>query len=109
MIGLGKTFMLQYTGDILSASESLELGIVNKVTDHDQLMEETLELAHRIASGATYSMALIKKLIHESLNTGLEESLKLAGPAQDIARQTMDHKEGVKAFVEKRRPNFTGR
>ena len=54
-------------------------------------------------------MALIKKLIHESLNTGLEESLKLAGPAQDIARQTMDHKEGVKAFVEKRRPNFTGR
>ena len=109
MIGLGKTFMLQYTGDILSASESLELGIVNKVTDHDQLMEETLELAHRIASGATYSMALIKKLIHESLNTGLEESLKLAGPAQDIARQTMDHKEGVKAFVEKRKPNFTGR
>ncbi len=109
MIGLGKTFMLQYTGEIVSAEESLELGIVNKMTSHDQLMTETMDLAHRIASGATYSMALIKKLIHESLHTNLEESLKLAGPAQDIARQTSDHKEGVKAFVEKRKPNFTGR
>ena len=109
MIGLGKTFMLQYTGDVLSAEDSLDLGIVNKVTEHGQLMEETMELAHRIASGATYSMALIKRLIHESLHTNLEESLKLAGPAQDIARQTFDHKEGVKAFVEKRKPNFIGR
>jgi len=109
MIGLGKTFMLQYTGEIVSAEESLELGIVNKVTPHEQLMNETMDLANRIASGATYSMALIKKLIHESLHTNLEESLKLAGPAQDIARQTSDHKEGVKAFVEKRKPNFTGR
>ena len=109
MIGLGKTFMLQYTGEIVSAEESLELGIVNKMIPHDQLMNETMDLAHRIASGATYSMALIKKLIHESLHTNLEESLKLAGPAQDIARQTSDHKEGVKAFVEKRKPNFTGR
>ena len=109
MIGLGKTFMLQYTGEIVSAEESLGLGIVNKITQHDQLMNETMDLAHRIASGATYSMALIKKLIHESLHTNLEESLKLAGPAQDIARQTSDHKEGVKAFVEKRKPNFTGR
>jgi len=108
MIGLGKTFMLQYTGEMVSAEESLELGIVNKMTPHDQLMNETMDLAHRIASGATYSMALIKKLIHESLHTNLEESLKLAGPAQDIARQTYDHKEGVKAFVEKRKPNFTG-
>ena len=109
IIGLGKTFMLQYTGEIVSAEESLELGIVNKMIPHDQLMNETMDLAHRIASGATYSMALIKKLIHESLHTNLEESLKLAGPAQDIARQTSDHKEGVKAFVEKRKPNFTGR
>lgn len=109
MIGLGKTFMLQYTGEIVSAEESLELGIVNKMIPHEQLMNETMDLAHRIASGATYSMALIKKLIHESLHTNLEESLKLAGPAQDIARQTSDHKEGVKAFVEKRKPNFTGR
>jgi enoyl-CoA hydratase/carnithine racemase len=109
MIGLGKTFMLQYTGEIVSAEESLELGIVNKMIPHDQLMNETMDLAHRIASGATYSMALIKKLIHESLHINLEESLKLAGPAQDIARQTSDHKEGVKAFVEKRKPNFTGR
>ena len=53
MSGLAKTFMLQYTGDVLSAEDSLDLGIVNKVTEHGQLMEETMELAHRIASGAT--------------------------------------------------------
>ena len=101
--------VMRYFPSLLSAEESLALGIVNKMIPHDQLMNETMDLAHRIASGATYSMALIKKLIHESLHTNLEESLKLAGPAQDIARQTSDHKEGVKAFVEKRKPNFTGR
>lgn len=109
MIGLGNTFLLQYTGDALDASEAQRLGIANKVTPHGDLMQVTMELASRLASGPTYSMALIKKLVQRSLHIGLEESLKLAGPAQDIARQTDDHKEGVRAFVEKRQPVYKGR
>tara|TARA_B100001146_G_C16121088_1_gene408062 strand:+ start:144 stop:473 length:330 start_codon:yes stop_codon:yes gene_type:complete len=109
MIGLGNTLMLQYTGDVLGCREAERLGIVNRVVDHSELLESTLEFAHRIGSGATYSMALIKKLVHRSLEVDLAESLRLAGPAQDLARRSEDHKEGVQSFVEKRPANFKGR
>ena len=109
MIGLGNTMLLQYTGDVLGADECLKLGIVNRVVEHAELMERTMDLARRIAAGPTYSMALIKRLVQRSLHVDFAESLRLAGPAQDIARRTEDHKEGVRAFVEKRQPRYQGR
>lgn len=109
MIGLSNTFILQYTGDAIEAREAYRLGMVSKVVPHSELMATTMELATRLANGPTYSMALTKKLIQESLFKNLEESLLLAGPAQNIARSTADHKEGVRAFVEKRQPVYKGR
>ena len=109
MIGLGNTLLLQYTGDILDAVKAEQLGIVNQIVSHDSLMADTLKLASRIGQGATYSMSLIKKLVHKSLQVEFEESLKLAGPAQELARRSNDHKEGVNAFIEKRQPKFLGR
>ena len=109
MIGISNTYMLQYTGDAVEAQEAHRLGMISKVTPHAELMDTTMELARRLASGPTYSMSLIKKLVQESLFKNLEESLLLAGPAQNIARSTFDHKEGVRAFVEKRQPVYKGR
>ena len=109
MIGLTNTMLLQYTGKVLDAEECFRLGIVNEVVEHGDLMETTLDLARRIADGPTYSMALIKRLVQESLHVDFAESLRLAGPAQSIARRTEDHKEGVRAFVEKRQPSYRGR
>ena len=109
MIGLGNTLLLQYTGDILDAVKAEQLGIVNQIVSHDSLMADTLKLASRIGQGATYSMSLIKRLVHKSLQVEFEESLKLAGPAQELARRSNDHKEGVNAFIEKRQPKFLGR
>ena len=109
MIGLGNTLLLQYTGDIQDAVKAEQLGIVNQIVSHDSLMADTLKLASRIGQGATYSMSLIKRLVHKSLQVEFEESLKLAGPAQELARRSNDHKEGVNAFIEKRQPKFLGR
>ena len=109
MIGLGNTMLLQYTGKVLDAEDCLRLSIVNQVVEHGVLMEQTLDLARQIAAGPTYSMALIKKLVQRSLHVDFAESLRLAGPAQDIARRTHDHKEGVRAFIEKRQPKYRGR
>ena len=109
LIGLGNTLLLQYTGDAIGADDALRMGIVSSVVAHEELDGAAMDLAQRLARGPTYAMALTKRLVQASLATDFEESMRLAGPGQDIARQTEDHREGVRAFIEKRRPNFKGR
>ncbi len=109
LIGLGNTLLLQYTGDAVTADEAFRMGLVSRVTLHDDLLGVATELAKRLAGGATYSMSLIKRLVQRSLETDLGESMTLAGPAQAIARRTEDHREGVEAFVDKRQARFRGR
>jgi len=109
LIGLSHTFFLQYTGDRIDAAEAHRIGLVSKVYPHEELMTAAMELASRMAQGPTYAMSLTKYLVHKSLGLGLEESLELAHAAQELMRETEDHKEAVRAFLEKRRPVFKGR
>ena len=109
LIGLGNTFLLQYTGDRVDGAEAFRMGLVARVLPHEEMLPAATELASRLARGATRSMSLTKYLVHRSLDTGLEESLELAHAAQDIARATEDHKEAVQAFLQKRQPRFQGR
>jgi 2-(1,2-epoxy-1,2-dihydrophenyl)acetyl-CoA isomerase len=82
---------------------------VSKVAPDDSLMEVSLELAHRLAQGPTQSLSLIKYLVHKGLGSDFAENLELAQAAQEQARQTQDHQEAVRAFLEKRPPKFQGR
>ena len=109
LVGLGNTFLLQYTGDPVDGAEAFRMGLAARVVPHEEMLPAAMELASRIARGATRSMSLIKYLVHRSLDTGLEESLELAHAAQDIARATEDHREAVQAFLQKRPPRFKGR
>jgi 2-(1,2-epoxy-1,2-dihydrophenyl)acetyl-CoA isomerase len=109
LIGVANTLLLQYTGDALDGQEAYRLGVCNKVVPHEQLLDATIELATRLAHGPTYSMSLIKRLVEKGLQQTLEEHLVDASRAQDLARKTEDHREGVKAFLEKRQPEFKGR
>ncbi len=109
LIGMSNTLLLQYTGDRFDGNEAHRLGIVSKVVADDQLMESAMELATRLAKGPTQSHALIKYLVHRSMDLGFEESLDLAHVAQAQARKTEDHKEAVQAFLEKRPAVFKGR
>ncbi|MCS7207816.1 MAG: enoyl-CoA hydratase-related protein [Dehalococcoidia bacterium] len=109
LIGLSNTLLMQYTGDAVKAEEALRWGLVSKVVPHERLLEETMALAERLARGPTFSMGLIKYLVHQGLTSDFRTHLEWAGVAQDLARETEDHKEGVRAFLEKRRPVFKGR
>ena len=109
LIGLSNTLLLEYTGDRVDGAEAYRLGLVSQVLPDDQLLDSALELATRLAQGATRSQSLIKYLVHRSLDLSFRESLELAHVAQEQARRTEDHKEAAQAFLEKRRPNFQGR
>ena len=109
LIGLSNTLLLQYTGDAVDGNDGYRLGLCSKVVPHEELMEETMQLAIRLGEGPTYSMSLIKMLVHKAQQQDLAEHLTQAARAQNLARQTDDHKEGVRAFVEKRPAKFKGR
>ena len=109
LIGMSNTLLIQYTGDRIDGAEAYRLGIASKVLPDDELMDASLELATRLAKGATQSLALIKYLVHKSLSMDFEEALDLAHVAQEQVRKTEDHKEAVQAFLEKRPAEFKGR
>ena len=109
MISLSDTYLLQYTGDKIDGPEALRIGLISKLYSHNTVLQEALKLAERIAAGPTLSHSLTKYLIQESMDLSLEESLDLANGAQAIARDSEDHSEAVKAFLEKRPPRFKGK
>ena len=109
LIGLSNTYYMQYTGDRLSAQEGFRMNLVSQVHPHEEMMPSVVEFAKRLASGATYSMSLTKYLVQQSFNMNLGDSLRLAQTAQELARRSGDHKEAVKAFIEKRKPQFKGK
>lgn len=109
LIGMSNTLWMQFTGDPINAADALRMGLCNKVVPHADLMGETMEVAEKLAAGATYSMALSKMMVHRAYSQTFLEHLAEASRAQDLARASDDHKEGVRAFLEKRKPNFAGR
>lgn len=109
LVGMGKALELCFTGDRVSAAEALRVGLANKVVPDDCLMDETGKLARRLASLPTRAIGLTKRLINQSFDHTLEQQLEAEAYLQEIADQTADHLEGLRAFLEKREPGFLGR
>jgi 2-(1,2-epoxy-1,2-dihydrophenyl)acetyl-CoA isomerase len=109
LVGLGKAMELCFTGDKVSAADALALGIVNKLVPPDELMNATRELAARLAKLPTRAIGLTKRLLLRSFNSTLEAQLEQEALAQETAGMTADHREGVRAFFEKRAANFQGK
>lgn len=109
LIGLSNTLMMAYTGEPVSGEEAFRIGLANKVVPHDQLMDTTMELATKLAHGPTVQMGLMKMMAHKGTHQTFREHFAGNAGANVIARNTEDHKEGVRAFIEKRSPNFKGR
>jgi 2-(1,2-epoxy-1,2-dihydrophenyl)acetyl-CoA isomerase len=108
-VGLAKAFELATLGDKVDARQALELGLVNRVVSDDKLREETEKLAERFAGSPTKAIGLIKKALNKAVHSDLETILEYESYIQEIASLTDDHNEGLKAFTEKRKPEYKGR
>ncbi|MFQ5490128.1 MAG: enoyl-CoA hydratase-related protein [Phycisphaerae bacterium] len=109
LVGVGKALEMCFTGQKVSAKEALGMGLVNRVVPPEQLSEATLELAAKLAKLPTKAIGLTKRLINQSYSQDLAAQLEAEAFAQTTAAKTADHIEGVRAFLEKRPPQFGGK
>ena len=107
-IGPARAAEMILTGDMISADEALKLGLVNKVAPDGDVMKEARALAERVAVNPPRAVRMAKRLLRESRHARLDDVLELSAAFQALAHETADHKEAVEAFIEKRKPNFTG-
>ena len=109
LIGATKAFELMLSADKLPAEEALRLGVVNKVVAEADLMTEAMQLAEKLAAGPSKAFGLTKRAVNKAIFDDLEELLEYEANLQELAGRSDDFQEGVKAFVEKRTPNYTGK
>ena len=108
LIGFQRASALMMLGDKVSATDAFQMGMIYKVVEDIKLTEEAMSIAKTLAQMPTKGIGLTKRLLNASLFNSLEEQLKLEEITQAEAGETYDFKEGVKAFLEKRKPQFKG-
>ena len=109
LIGFQRAMALCMLGDKVSATEAQQMGMIYKVWAADVFSAEVSKMAETLAQMPTKALGLTKRLMNKSLTHDLNEQLQMEGVLQIEAAQTNDYGEGVTAFVEKRKPLFTGR
>ena len=108
IVGVQRALDMMWTGKMFTAQEALEMGYLMAVYEPDELMPKVTEYARQIARGPATAIQLMKKLVYRSANLPFDEHLDMAQMAMFIAQSTDDAKEGPRAFVEKREPQFKG-
>ncbi len=108
-IGKNMAKELIFTGKMISASEALQIGMVNKILPPASLMEEVLKTAGMIASKGSVSLRAAKHAVNSGMDVDLATGCKLEIDAFSICMASVDAREGTTAFLEKRKPEFTGR
>jgi 2-(1,2-epoxy-1,2-dihydrophenyl)acetyl-CoA isomerase len=108
IVGLPRAKELMFFGDDLSAADAERIGIANRVVPADELLAVATEWATRLASGPTKALAATKRLLNRSLESSRDLAFEEEAAAQDAVAGTVDMAEGIKAFVERRQPDFQG-
>jgi 2-(1,2-epoxy-1,2-dihydrophenyl)acetyl-CoA isomerase len=108
IVGLRRALELALTNRVLSAREAMDWGIVTKVVPDSELQAEAQALASQLASGATRGLGAAKRLLHHSFAESLETQMELEAQAIADQARTRDAREGIAAFIAKRKPSFGG-
>ena len=108
LVGLRRALELTLTNRRLSAQEALDWGIVNRILPAEELQEKALALARQLAAGPALAYAAAKRLLQRSFDQSLETQLEDEAQAIAAASATADAREGIRAFLEKRPPQFRG-
>jgi 2-(1,2-epoxy-1,2-dihydrophenyl)acetyl-CoA isomerase len=109
MIGMPKAFEMCSMGSRIKATEAEAIGLINKAVPADKLDETVKTYTDYYAKAPTKAIGLIKKMLNKSTTSTLEEMLEYEAWSQEIAGTSADYFEGVKAFLEKRKPEFVGK
>jgi 2-(1,2-epoxy-1,2-dihydrophenyl)acetyl-CoA isomerase len=109
LVGPQKAKELMFFADDVTADDALRLGLVNRVVDDGALEDAVREWADRLAAGPTRAYAFTKYMVNRSLDGDIEAAFNAEASFVEINRQTEDMAEGMKAFVERRTPEFRGR
>jgi enoyl-CoA hydratase len=109
LVGREKAAELLFTGDIIDAAEALRIGLVGRVVEHDQLMDSSLALAAKIAANPPLAVQRLKAGLRRALDPDWNDLGRWVSETLGELFQTADHREGAKAFLEKRAPKFSGR
>jgi 2-(1,2-epoxy-1,2-dihydrophenyl)acetyl-CoA isomerase len=110
IVGLAKAFQMCTRGERVSAREAEELGLANIVVSTNEVLQTALEkYSKKFASMPTKAVGMIKKLLNNSFESDLNLVLSQEAEMQNIAGNSVDYREGVNAFIEKRKPKFKGK
>jgi len=108
-IGMAKAKEMVFLGDDLPAREAERIGLVNRCVPGAELERTARELAERLAKGPTFAIGMSKRLLNRSLESDLDTAFSEEAFAQSLVGQSQDIKEGMRAFMEKRAPQFKGK
>lgn len=109
LIGMGKASELLLTSKMIDAKEAREIGLVNQVVPNNELSKATYEMANSIAKLPPLAVKMNKRGLRQSMQADLNSQLRYEDLASAFLRETEDHKEAVKAFLEKREPVYKGK
>ena len=109
IVGRNRAKEFLMTGRNMTAEEGYRLGVVNRMVEPDVLLEEALDLAQQLARRAPYAVREAKRLVNQGVESHIDVALSFEQATLSNLYQTEDAREGIRAFVEKRKPNFRGR